>query len=177
MCAVEGTASPSLFNRLCRVLASGVSAAALLSACGPTNASQTTASTVAGRTLSGSTASLSSLRGHVVVVVFWASWCEPCRAEQPQLNAAYAKWSAHAVAFLGVDMRDDANPAIAFQHEMKVRYPSLVDADAAIAAYYKIPAAPALVFIDPMGKVAERILGGLGTMNAGDFDAEIRSLM
>lgn len=131
---------------------------------------------LAGRTLSGGTASLTSLRGRAVVVVFWASWCEPCRREQPQLNAAYAKWSVHGVAFLGVDMRDDTKPAVDFQDAMQVPYPSVVDADATIAADYRIPAAPALVFIDRKGKVADSILGGLETMTASDFDGEVRSL-
>jgi len=133
--------------------------------------------TVAGTTLSGTTVSLAAMHGHPVVMVFWASWCGPCRAEQPQLNAAYTKWEAAGVRFLGVDMLDDDAAARAIQQTMGIAYPSVVDSNANIAAGYLIPAAPALVLIDRGGHVIDRVLGGLETMTGTDLDGALHRLL
>jgi len=161
----------------------GVAVAVMISGCGgasqattsPHSFSPTTA--VAGKTLSGTTVSLAAMHGHPVVMVFWASWCGPCRAEQPQLNAAYTKWKAAGVRFLGVDMLDDDAAARAFQQTMGIAYPSVVDNNANIAAGYLIPAAPALVLIDRGGHVVDRILGGLETMTGTDLDGALHRLL
>lgn len=160
-----------------------VAVAVMISGCGgasqattsPHSFSPTTA--VAGKTLSGTTVSLAAMHGHPVVMVFWASWCGPCRAEQPQLNAAYTKWKAAGVRFLGVDMLDDDAAARAFQQTMGIAYPSVVDNNANIAAGYLIPAAPALVLIDRGGHVVDRILGGLETMTGTDLDGALHRLL
>ena len=164
------------------VLAVGA-VAVMVVACGsvgPANTSSHSFSpttTVAGKTLTGTTVSLAALHGHPVVMVFWASWCGPCRAEQPQLNAAYTKWQAAGVRFLGVDMLDDDAAARAFQQTMDIAYPSVVDSNANIAAGYLIPAAPALVLIDRGGQVVDRVLGGLETMTSTDFDGALQRLL
>ena len=87
-----------------------------------------------------------------MVLVFWASWCGPCRDEQPDLNTMYAKWSAHGVEFLGIDLRDDTKDALAFQHQFKIAYPSIADTQAMLAVDYRIPSAPALVFLTAQGR-------------------------
>ncbi len=130
-----------------------------------------------GPTLTGSDVSITAFRGHPVVLVFWASWCGPCRDEQPDLNSAYAQWSARGVEFLGVDLRDDTKDALAFQRELKIPYPSIADTQATLAVDYRIPSAPALVFLTAQGKVADVVLGALGTMSVADFNTEITSLL
>ena len=161
----------------------GLVAALLGSACGATTTAGTAtqsfspSTALAGQTLSGTTVSLSAMRGHPVVVVFWASWCGPCRAEQPRLNAANAKWQSQGVRFLGVDMLDDTATARTFQQQMSVVYPSVVDANANLAAGYLVPAAPALVLLDRSGRVVDRILGGLETMTDSDLDTALGRLL
>ena len=132
---------------------------------------------LSGVTLSGTHVSLSMYRGHPVVLIFWGSWCGPCHDEQPALNQQYGQWSSHGVVFLGVDMRDDGGPARTFQQQEQVRYQSVADPNATIAADFDIPAAPALVFVDGTGRVADTVLGGLGDMSTADFSAEVRSLL
>ena len=76
--------------------------------------------------------------------------------------------------FLGIDLRDDNKAAIAFQSQLTVPYPSIDDSNMVIAIHYHIPSAPALVFLDSKGDVAEAVLGA---MSAADFDAEITKLL
>jgi cytochrome c biogenesis protein CcmG/thiol:disulfide interchange protein DsbE len=159
-----------------------IGAVTLLAAgCGMTGAPSTPSplqvSASGGPTLTGHDASITAFRGHPAVLIFWASWCGPCHDEQPHLNAAYAKWSPRGVHFLGIDIRDTNAPAIAFQTEFRVPYASIADANAILAVDYRIPAAPALVFLNAQGKAADVVLGGLGTMTITDFDAELTTLL
>jgi thiol-disulfide isomerase/thioredoxin len=130
-----------------------------------------------GPTLAGKDVSITSFHGHPVVLIFWGSWCGPCHDEQPALNTAYAQWSARGVEFLGVDLRDDTKDALSFQSKLKVPYPSIADTQATLAVDYRIPSAPALVFLNAQGKVADVVLGALGTMSVADFNTELTSLL
>ena len=158
----------------------GCAVALAVVACGaphttPAPSQQVTAS--GGPTLTGKEVSIRALRGHPVVLIFWGSWCGPCHDEQPALNTAYSAWSAHGVTFLGVDLRDTTGPALAFQSDFRVPYPSIADTNATLAIYYRVPSAPALVFLNARGAVVDAVLGGLGTMSVADFNAEITSLL
>jgi thiol-disulfide isomerase/thioredoxin len=130
-----------------------------------------------GPTLTGKEVSITALHGHPVVLIFWGTWCGPCRDEQPALNSTYAKWSPRGVDFLGIDLRDSTKQALAFQAQLKVPYASIADSNATLAFNYRIPSAPALVFLDTRGGVADVVLGALGVMSAADFDAEITKLL
>jgi thiol-disulfide isomerase/thioredoxin len=158
----------------------GCAVAVLVAACGAPHVTSTPSEQVSasgGPTLAGKDVSITSLRGHPVVLIFWASWCGPCHDEQPALNTAFATWSARGVSFLGIDLRDTTRPALAFQSTFRVPYPSIADTNATLAVDYRIPSAPALVFLSTQGKVADVVLGGLGTMSVADFNAEITTLL
>jgi thiol-disulfide isomerase/thioredoxin len=163
-----------------RRLVLGCAVTLVVAGCGAAQATtgprqQVTAS--GGPTLTGKDVSITSFRGHPVVLVFWASWCGPCHDEQPALNTAYATWKSRGVAFLGIDIRDTTTPALAFQSEFKVPYPSIADTNATLAVDYRIPSAPALVFLNRQGRVADVVLGALGTMSDTEFSAEITTLL
>jgi thiol-disulfide isomerase/thioredoxin len=152
----------------------------LVTACGGSHPSTPTTPKVTasgGPTLTGKTVSITALHGHPVVLLFWGTWCGPCRAEQPALNTMYAKWSPRGVDFLGVDLRDDHKKALAFQSQLAVPYASIDDSKMTIAIHYRIPSAPALVFLDTHGRVAEAVLGALETMSVADFNTEITTLL
>jgi thiol-disulfide isomerase/thioredoxin len=82
---------------------------------------------VGGELLDGSRFDIAGWRGKVVVVNVWGSWCAPCRAEAPDLQAAFTTTRELGVEFLGVDVRDGRDAARAFQDAFAITYPSLYD--------------------------------------------------
>jgi thiol-disulfide isomerase/thioredoxin len=114
-----------------------------------------------GTTLTGTTIDLRAMRGHPVVVDFWASWCGPCRREQPELNAMYERYAARGVRFLGVDIRDDAASAQAFVTDFHIRYPSLFDPSGDSTGPFDVTAPPTTLVIDQTGRIRLRELGTL----------------
>lgn len=113
-----------------------------------------------GKTLTGSTESLTSLRGRIVVVNFWASWCSPCRSETPLL-VSLAK-SQPRVAFLGVNEKDGTSAARAFARANNVTYPSIIDRIGQLAAAWPVaPGLPSTFVLDSGGRIAARFTGGV----------------
>ena len=84
---------------------------------------------VRGETLSGAQLALAILRGRVVVLNVWGSWCNPCRAETPELVRVFRDTQARGVRFAGIDTRDNPDAARAFVRSFHVPYPSLIDRD------------------------------------------------
>lgn len=101
--------------------------------------------------------------GKVVVLNFWASWCGPCRTEQPELNEAADALPDDDVAFLGVALQESSEAnALAHEREFDVPYPSLYDPANAYAARYKgvgPRSIPTTILIDREGRVAVRLFG------------------
>lgn len=110
----------------------------------------------------GTELSLGDFAGEVVVLNFWASWCGPCRAEQPELNAAAAALADLPVAFLGVNIDDTVPNAQAHEREFDMPYPSLFDPSAAYASEFGgvgPRSIPTTILIDAEGRVAARLFG------------------
>jgi thiol-disulfide isomerase/thioredoxin len=122
-------------------------------------------SSVAAETdpLAGATQlSLADLQGRVVVVNFWASWCGPCRVEQPDLNAAWELFPADEVVVIGVNIEDTRANALAHLEEFGVPYVSLFDPVNELAGRFSGIGArtiPTTLFLDIEGRVAARLLG------------------
>jgi thiol-disulfide isomerase/thioredoxin len=111
---------------------------------------------VSGDLLEGGTFDLGTQKGHVVVVNFWASWCAPCRAEAADLEDVYKATKDSGVVFLGINIRDEKDKAIAF-HDGRASYPSLFDPAGKISlAFSDVPpsAIPSTLIIDRDGRIA-----------------------
>ncbi|WP_423748031.1 TlpA family protein disulfide reductase [Frankia canadensis] len=115
---------------------------------------------LSGKNLDGAPLSVTSFRGKVVVVNFWASWCAPCRAETPGL-ATLAKQNP-SVAFLGVNEKDSPASAKAFARDFGTPYPSIIDKLGTLAAGWPVaPGLPSTFVLDPDGRIAARFTGGV----------------
>jgi cytochrome c biogenesis protein CcmG/thiol:disulfide interchange protein DsbE len=104
---------------------------------------------------------LSSFRGQVVVLNFWASWCAPCQLEAPGLRRVSERYRDRGVRFLGVDYRDDDAAGRAFVEEFRLRYPSVTDPSGSLAYDYELIGFPTTFIIDPAGTIRYRFVGYL----------------
>ena len=122
---------------------------------------------LAGDLLGGGTLDLASLRGHVVVVNVWGSWCGPCKEEAPALVAAEARLAPQGVRFVGLDTRDSTAAATQFVANQHLAWPSLTDDDGGLLLAFRgkvnPSAVPATLVIDREGRVAARVLGAVRT--------------
>ena len=107
--------------------------------------------------------SIAVARGSVAILNFWASWCGPCRAEQPVLNEAVERLEDGDVAFFGINIGQDTMPnALAHQREFAIPYPSLFDPSSGYAAEFGgigPRSIPSTILLDRQGRVAVRIFG------------------
>jgi cytochrome c biogenesis protein CcmG/thiol:disulfide interchange protein DsbE len=113
-------------------------------------------------TFTGETLRLSDLRGRVVVLNFWASWCGPCEQEAPELRAAAEHYAGREdVVFLGVAYADSEVRAQAFAEEHGLNYRNGADIGTRISDLYAIRGVPETFIIGQDGKIAEFIYAGI----------------
>jgi len=114
---------------------------------------------LSGQTLDGTPITV-DFRNRKTVLVFWASWCGPCRHEQPYLNRMATDYATRGVQFIGVNFLDhDRAAARAFEDEFHVPYPSLYDDPGKTAAEYQVDAPPSQVLVDGRGIIVARTPG------------------
>ncbi len=98
-------------------------------------------------TFNGDQITLSDLRGQVVVINFWASWCPPCRDEAPYLEATWRKYRDQGVVFIGVDYLDTEPEALTYIEEFNITYPNGPDLGTLISQAYRIQGVPETFFV------------------------------
>ena len=128
---------------------------------------------ISGMTLMGTDYNFDG--GKVAVVNVWASWCSPCRAEEPALSALARKYSD--VEFIGILTRDNPVNAEAFSRKRNIPYPTLIDDSILVGFRKSLPAnaIPSTVVIDETGKVAARISGAITIASLSNLIEKIDS--
>jgi thiol-disulfide isomerase/thioredoxin len=114
---------------------------------------------VEGRGLRGEDVGPATYRGEVVAVNFWASWCGPCRKEQPGLQRLHEEYGDRGVQFLGIDFKDDPAAARTYLDEFGVTYPSVADPSGGLAHRFGIPYLPATILVDANGQMRYLMVG------------------
>jgi cytochrome c biogenesis protein CcmG, thiol:disulfide interchange protein DsbE len=105
---------------------------------------------------------LEELRGKVVFLNFWASWCPPCRAEARMLEASWRGFKGRGVVFLGINIQDKDEAAREFLREFDVTYPNGMDPGSKIAIDYGVWGLPETFIIDREGRITYKHVGALG---------------
>jgi len=100
---------------------------------------------------SGENIRLEEMRGDVILINFWASWCGPCRQEMPYLDDLQKDFSNLGFTVLGINVEQDSGSAKAFIDELKVSFPVLFDNKQLVSQLYKVDSMPMTVMIDRNG--------------------------
>ena len=101
----------------------------------------------------GKNVKLSELRGQVILLNFWASWCGPCRQEMPLLEKLHKRYSALGFTVLGVNVEEDPRKAKTLLKDISVSFPILFDTSNKVSKQYKVSAMPSTVMIDRNGNM------------------------
>jgi thiol-disulfide isomerase/thioredoxin len=110
--------------------------------------------------LDGTQVRLSALKGKVVFLNFWATWCPPCREEMPSMEALYQRFRDKDLEFLAVDIQEDKDAVAAFMKEYGLTFPAVLDSTGRISAEYGIRGIPTTFIIDREGGIIASAVGG-----------------
>jgi thiol-disulfide isomerase/thioredoxin len=117
---------------------------------------------------------LATLKGQPVVLNFWASWCDACREEAPTFEAAWQKYRATGVVFLGLAVEDNDPDSLQFIQQYGITYLNGPDATETITVNYGVTGLPTTVFIDRAGHIAGK---HIGLIDAGTLDRGIQAIV
>jgi len=126
--------------------------------------------------MSGKNLRLKDMRGEVVMVNFWATWCGPCRQEMPLLDGLYKRYRKSGFTLLGVNIDNDRANAVRMAKKLKVSFPVLFDTDKQASELYSVSAMPYTVLIDRDGRV-RHVHRGFRPGVEKKYDKQVKQLL
>jgi cytochrome c biogenesis protein CcmG, thiol:disulfide interchange protein DsbE len=124
--------------------------------------------------LDGPPVTLSKLRGQVVVINFWASWCAECQVEQAALDRTWQQFQDSGVVVIGVNFEDSTGAARSYVRTQGVTYPVVEDASSQAALAYGLRGVPETFVVNQSGRVVNRVFG---PVDAAALSSEIDSML
>ena len=121
---------------------------------------------LASQESAGGIQSLNALKGKVVFLNFWATWCGPCRAEMPSMESLYNRYKGSDFEILAVNAMESEKEVLAFMKDNGLSFPAALDADGKVGSAYGIQAIPTTFILDRDGKIVVRFVGSI------DWDTE-----
>ena len=124
--------------------------------------------------LDGQMLQLSSYRGRVVVLDFWATWCDPCREETPYLVQLQQKYGDRGLQIIGISMDDGPEPVRGFYQQFHMNYPVVMGTAKTGELYGGVLGLPITFFVDREGKIQSK---KIGAQSAEALEREIKKLL
>jgi len=124
----------------------------------------------------GEIQSLSALRGKVVFLNFWATWCGPCRDEMPSMEVLYKRFKDEGLEILAVNCQERQEEVLAFMTNNGLTFPALLDEDGRVSGAYGIQAIPTSFLIDRDGQIILRLVGSIN-WDTDKIHAAVESLL
>ena len=128
------------------------------------------------RSIQGHNVRLSDLRGQVVLINFWATWCGPCRQEMPLLDEIHDKYQKVGFRVVAVSIDQDRKQAAAMARSLKVRAPILFDDDQKVSRLYDLQGMPSTFIVDRNGMI-RYVHVGYKRGYERDYETEVRALL
>jgi thiol-disulfide isomerase/thioredoxin len=110
--------------------------------------------------LDGKNVKLSSLKGKVVFLNFWATWCPPCRSEMPSMETLYQRYRGKGLEFLAVDVMERKEQVASFMKNFGLSFPVALDSSGNISGMYGVRGIPTTFIIDRNGRIIVASVGG-----------------
>ena len=110
--------------------------------------------------LEGEPIRLSELEGKIIILNFWATWCQPCRTEMPALERVWNQYRERDLIILAVNLQESPQRVSAFVQEIGLTFPILLDDDGQVFQQYQVQLYPTTYFIDRGGIIRDVIYGG-----------------
>jgi peroxiredoxin len=126
------------------------------------------------RTIDGKSIRLSELKGQAVWVTFGATWCQPCRAENPDIQATYDKFKGEGLAVVAVYIGEESQTVLDYTDRVRLTYPRIADSLTQIASQYRILGIPSHFFVDRTGILREM---RIGAMDLAAMEAAVRKIL
>ncbi len=125
-------------------------------------------------TLDGNTLASENLRGKIVLVNFWATWCPPCRSEMPLLQSIAKEYATKDVVVIAIDVGEDRATVMQYAQNLGLTFPILLDEQTNVATTFQVSAMPTSFFVDREGVIRAAYLGA---MNRAYIQAQLVPLL